>query len=335
MQKVVVTGASGNIGTAVVRELAAGGEREILGLARRDPLGPGQQNERSSVSWQAADVSSDDLTPLLRGADAVVHLAWKMQPSHDPEETWETNAVGTRRLLEAVQRAGVPTVICVTSIAAYSPVDHDDPVDEQWATDGTSRAYYCREKAYVERLLDTFEETNPQTRVVRMRPTFVFQHSAASEQRRIFGGPLARPSLIQRRFIPVIPVPKGLRFQAVHAGDVARAIEAAVRLPVHGAFNLAGDGLIRREQLGELMSARTIEVPPRLASEALGLAWRLHAAGVPGSLLDALMRVPVLSTERARRELGWEPQHTGMEALEALLQGIPARAGSSMPPLHR
>lgn len=333
MQKIVVTGASGNIGTAVLRELAAGGEREIVALARRRPP-HSEPSVRTNVTWHEADISADDLTPLLQGADAVVHLAWKMQPTHDPEVTWATNAVGTRRLLEAVQQAEVPALVCVSSIAAYSPVDHDNPVDEQWATDGTSRANYCREKAYVERLLDALEEANPQTRVVRMRPTFVFQRSAASEQRRIFGGPLARPSLLRRSLIPVIPVPKGLRFQAVHAGDVARAIEAAVRLPVRGAFNLAGDGVIRREQLGELMSARTVEVPPRLASEALSLAWRLHAAGVPGSLLDALMRVPVLSTERARRELGWEPQHTGTEAMEALLQGLPARAGSRTPPLH-
>lgn len=333
MKKIVVTGASGNIGSAVLRELSSGGAYEVLALARRRPSVP-PQSVHTAVSWRTADVSSDELASLFRGADAVIHAAWKMQPSHRPEVTWETNAVGTRRVLEAVSQAQVPAVVCLSSIAAYSPVHHDEPTDESWATDGTSSAYYCREKAYVERLLDTFEEANPQTRTVRMRPTFVFQRSAASEQRRIFGGPLARPSLLDRRFIPVIPVPAGLRFQAVHAGDVARAIEAVVRLPVRGAFNLAGDGVIRRDELGELMSARTVAVPPRLSRRAMDVAWRAHALGVPGSLLDALMRVPVLSTDRARTELAWTPQHTGMEALEALLQGIPERAGSTMPPLH-
>src|SRR5690606_6595644 len=121
--------------------------------------------------------------------------------------------------------------------------------------------------------LDAFESAHPDTRVVRIRPAFVFQRSAASEQRRIFGGVLARPALLDRRRIPVIPVPTGLRMQAVHAGDIGRAVAAAATRPVSGAFNLAGDGILRREELGELMDARTVEVPPMLARRVLGAAW--------------------------------------------------------------
>lgn len=214
-----------------------------------------------SVEWREADISTDELESVVTGADAVVHLAWKFQPTHRPDITWATNAVGTRRLLAAVARAGVPVLVCASSVAAYSPADHDDPVDEGWATDGASSAAYCREKAYVERTLDAFESTHPEVRTVRVRPAFVFQRSAASEQRRIFGGPLARPWLLDRRRVPVLPLPAGLRFQAVHAGDVGRALATAVTADVSGAFNLAGAGVIGREELGELMGARTVEVP--------------------------------------------------------------------------
>lgn len=331
--KVVVTGASGNIGSACVRALTADGRHQVVGVARRDPRVP-RPSPLASVTWHPADVSTDDLDSVLTGADAVVHLAWKFQPTHRPAETWATNVVGTRRLLEAVRRRGVPVVVCASSVAAYSPVDHDQPVDEGWATDGTSEAAYCREKAYDERVLDAFEARSPDTRVVRLRPAFVFQRSAASEQRRIFGGALLRPQLLDRRFVPVLPVPAGLRMQAVHAGDVARAVVAAVERPVSGAFNLAADDVLRRRELGELLDAPTVEVPAALLRGAADLGWRARIVPVPGSLLSAFLRVPLLRTDRARAELDWVARHTAGEAVGEMLEGAAMSAGSDLPPLH-
>ena len=329
--RVVVTGASGNIGSATLRALGADGRHDVVALARRRPDVPDE--ETRSVTWVAADVGHDDLDPVLAGADAVVHLAWKFQPTHRPQETWRTNVVGTRRLLASVRRQQVPALVCASSVAAYSPVDHDRPVDESWATDGSSSAAYCREKAYNERVLDAFEATGD-TRVVRVRPAFVFQRSAASEQRRIFGGALLRPRLLDRRLVPVLPVPAGLRMQALHAGDVGRALAAAVERPVRGAFNLAADGVLRRRELGALLDAPTVEIPPALLRGAVDTAWHAHVAPVPGSLLSALLAVPLLDSARARAELDWQPRHTAEEAVAAMLEGAAHRAGSRMPPLH-
>ncbi len=151
-----MTGASGNIGSAVVRELAADGH-EVLAVARRRPAVP-RTSAHATVEWRCADVARDDLDTLVSEVEAVVHLAWKIQPTHRPQETWETNAVGTRRLLAALGRNGAPPLVVASSVAAYSPVDHDDPVDESWLTDGASPAAYCREKAYVERALDGMKQ---------------------------------------------------------------------------------------------------------------------------------------------------------------------------------
>lgn len=318
----------------MVREATAHGEHEVVGVARRAPDSPAT-GSATSVTWEEADVTTDDLVPLLRGADAVVHVAWKFQPTHRPEETWETNVVGTRRVLASARAAGVPAVLVASSIAAYSPKAGDDSVDESWPTDGSSSAAYCREKAYNERVFDAFAAQHPDTRLVVMRPTFVFQRSAASEQRRIFGGPLLRPQMVNRKLLPVLPVPQGLAFQAVHAGDVGRAFVAAVTRDVRGAFNLATDELLTRRELGELVGARTIQVPATPVSVLMEAAWHLRALPVPGALLDALLAAPVLSSARARDELEWEPHHSGPQALEAVLSGIPERGGSEMPPLHR
>lgn len=332
--EIVVIGATGNLGSATVRELTAHGEHRVRAVARRPPDRP-DTDVGTSVTWHAADVATDDLVPLLRGADAVVHLAWKFQPTHDPGETWETNVVGTRRVLDAVLAAGVPTVVVASSIAAYSPAGDTTPVDESWPTDGSSTAAYCREKAYNERMLEAFAAQHPDTRLVVLRPAFVFQRSAASEQRRIFGGALLRPQMVRRSLLPVLPLPRGLAFQAVHAGDVGRAVLAAVTRDVRGAFNLAGDGVLTRREVGEVMGARTFEVPATPISVAMGAAWHLRVLPVPGTLLDALLACPVLDTTRSREVLGWTPEHTGVDALEAVVSGIPQRGGSGMPPLHR
>ena len=117
-----------------------------------------------------------------------MHLAWAFHPARRPDETWRTNVLGSRRVLDAADRAGVAHMLVVSSVAAYSQRLDLDPVDERWPTDGASEAPYAREKAYVERLLDTFEATHPSVVLTRMRPVFVFQASAAEEQRRIFAG---------------------------------------------------------------------------------------------------------------------------------------------------
>ncbi|MDQ4040693.1 MAG: NAD-dependent epimerase/dehydratase family protein, partial [Actinomycetota bacterium] len=70
--RVVVIGATGNAGTSLLRALGRdSGVEDIVGVARRVP-----DRAWPKVSWASADVTSSDLVPILRGADAVVHLAW-------------------------------------------------------------------------------------------------------------------------------------------------------------------------------------------------------------------------------------------------------------------
>jgi len=75
--RVVVTGATGNVGTSVVSALAAD-ERvtEIIGIARRMP-----KWRPPRTQWVSLDVERHDLTPWFTGADAVIHLAWLIQPT--------------------------------------------------------------------------------------------------------------------------------------------------------------------------------------------------------------------------------------------------------------
>nr|MDQ3642013.1 NAD-dependent epimerase/dehydratase family protein [Actinomycetota bacterium] len=182
--RVVVTGATGNVGTSLVRLLAADpAVTSVVGLARRRP-----DLVVPKVEWVAADVSRDDLDGPFAGADVVVHLAWLIQPSHRIDVLEATNVAGTKRVFEAAARCGAHTLVYASSVGAYSPGPKDPPVDEGWPTEGIGSSFYSRHKAATERLLDHFEAEHPAIRVVRLRPGLIFKGEAASGIRRLFLG---------------------------------------------------------------------------------------------------------------------------------------------------
>src|SRR4051812_45651907 len=155
--RVVVTGATGNVGTSVVRALGDDpAVDEIVGVARRLPSW-----QAPRVRWVSADVARDDLAPLFAGVDAVIHLAWLIQPSRDAAELERVNVEGSRRVFEAASAAGVGALVHASSIGVYSPGPKDRPVDESWPREGIDSLFYARHKAAAEHALDAVEASNP------------------------------------------------------------------------------------------------------------------------------------------------------------------------------
>ena len=328
--RVVVVGATGNIGTSVLRSLEKEDSVEsILGLARRLPNLP-----MPKVEWASADVVSDDLVPHFRGADAVVLLAWLIQPSRDLTKQWMVNVEGSMRVAKATKEAGAPALIYASSVGAYSPGPKDRRVDESWPTGGTATSYYARHKAEVERRLDRFEQEAPEVRVVRMRPGLVFKKEAAEGIRRLFAGPFLPSPLVRTALINAIPDIPNLRSQIIHSYDVGEAFRLAiVNDEARGAFNLATEPVLDPEELGRILDARPVPVPAQVARASARLSWQLRLQPVSEGWLDMAMSVPVMDTSRARRELGWTPERSADEALLDLLEGLRARAGLDTPPL--
>ncbi|HEU0088633.1 MAG TPA: NAD-dependent epimerase/dehydratase family protein [Pseudonocardiaceae bacterium] len=327
--RVVIIGATGNVGTSVVSALGQDPQvGSILGVARRLP-----QWQPPKTEWVRANVAEDDLVSLLRGADVVIHLAWLFQPTHDPVTTWRNNVLGGIRVFDAVADAGVSALVYASSVGAYSPGPKDRAVTERWPTHGWPGAAYTREKAYLERVLDSFELRNPGVRVVRLRPGFIFKQESASEQRRLFAGPLLPNRLVRPGLIPVIPDLPGLRFQAMHTADAAEAYRLAALQPVRGAFNIAAEPVIDAAMLASCLNARIIRVPAWPVRAAVSASWWLHLVPASPGLLDAVLRLPVMDLTRARTELGWSARHSSSEAIMEFLQGLRQSAGMPTPPL--
>jgi UDP-glucose 4-epimerase len=327
--RVVVVGATGNAGTSVLDALGADRDVDsIVGLARRRPT-----LEFPKTEFVSADVAQDDLVPHFRGADAVVHLAWLIQPARDLARLQRVNVTGSERVFRAAVEAGVPAIVYASSVGTYSPGPKDRKVDESWPTDGIATSYYSRQKAQVEGILDRFEVEHPDRRVVRLRPALVFKREAAAEQRRLFAGPLFPPFLANH--IPVVPETPRLRFQAVHSYDVGEAYRLAVRSDARGAFNVAADPVLDPDQLARILGARKLPVPPRVLRAGAQLTYKLHLQPSDVGWVDMALQAPLLDSTRARTELGWEPQHSAEDAIRDLLDGLADDKGLKTPPLER
>jgi nucleoside-diphosphate-sugar epimerase len=327
--RVVVVGATGNVGTALLRSFAdEPAVDSVLGIARRLP-----ETAPAKVEWAAADVGRDELEPLFRGADAVVHLAWRIQPSRQLNELWQTNVHGSTRVFEAAAAAGVPALVYASSVGVYSPGPKDRRVDESWPTDGVPTSFYARHKAEVERRLDRLEREQPRLRVVRLRPALIFQRASAQEQRRLFAGPFVPSALLRRGLLPVVPSVRGLHFQVVHADDVADAYRLAVAGDARGAFNVASEPVLEADAFAAVLGARPVQLPSGAVRAAFAAAFRLRLQPSPPGWLDLGLQTPLLDVTRARAELGWAPRRDALDTLRELVEGIRDRAGAPTPPL--
>lgn len=328
--KVVVTGATGNVGTSVLRSLESEpGVDRVIGLARRTP-----SLSLAKTEWVSADVAGDHLEPFFAGADAVIHLAWLIQPSRNISATQRTNVEGSLRVFRAAAAAGVPRLVYASSVGAYSPGPKDRRVDESWPTNGIASSFYARHKAEVEHLLDRFEAEHPAIRVVRLRPALIFKYRAASEIRRLFAGPLLPGPLVNPGLIPVVPDVERLVFQAVHSYDVGDAYRRVLMdEAARGAFNLAAEPVLDPQELGRLLGARPVRMSATVLRAGAAVSWRLRLQPSPEGWVDMALAVPLMDTTRAREQLGWEPQYSSGEALLELMRGMREGAGFQTPPL--
>jgi nucleoside-diphosphate-sugar epimerase len=327
--RIVVTGASGNVGTALLRRLT---DHDVVGVCRRPP---GGAEPYAGVRWVSLDLAAPtpDLAPVFEGADAVVHLAWGFQPSHDIDYLERLGVGGTRAVVAAAREAGVPHLVHMSSLGAYS-AGADVPVDESWPTDGVPSLAYSRHKSAAERILDEHERDHPDPpAVARLRPGLVVQRDAGSALLR-YGMPAYVPAGVLRH-VPLLPVDRKLVVPIVHTDDVADAIVRVLERRATGAFNLAAEPPVDRDTIARVLGARPVHLPAPVLRAVVALTWRLRLQPLDPGWLDLAFAVPLLDTTRARTELDWTPQVRSDVALAQVIEGMASGDGTGSPVLRR
>lgn len=336
--RIVVVGATGNVGTALLRRLVGAQEVDsVLGISRRGPDRVGEPFDQ--VPFLRCDIGHESsraqLVEAFTGADAVVHLAWIIRPNRDRELLHRINVEGAHRVAQAALEAGVQHLVVASSVGAYGadddPAPGGVPHDESFPTQGTSTSHYAAQKAEVERMLDDLERDHPELPVARLRPGLIFQEEAGPEIRDYFLGrlvPRAVLTLLARGGVPVLPWPARVLTQAVHAEDVADAYWRVIRERAVGPFNVAADPVVGPDLMGAALGARRwLPLPAALVRAAVALSYRLHLQPTDPGWIDMAVRTPVMDTTRLREQTGWSPAHDTLATMRGLIDQLGARGG--------
>ena len=304
MPTVAVTGAAGLIAQRLLPRLAA--DWQVIGLDVREPT-----RRVRGVVVRLVDIARSDLTPVLAGADVLVHLASVVDPVPDEALMARVNVDGARRVLDAAAAVGIRKVVRVSGAAVYGawatnpvPLTEDAPLRPN---PGFSPAIQAVE---AERLLGEWRDAHPGAVVTTLRTAPVLGPGAERLPSRLL---LGRPALRVLGAAPPV--------QSVHVDDLVAALELVIRNDHPGTFNVACDGWLAYEEARALLPRQMLPAYPAATLErALGLTWSFGIGEIPPGVVPYLVHPWVIANDRLRA-LGWHPEHTNEQTI---LDGVAA-----------
>ena len=337
---VAVTGPTGTFGFGLIPLLQSDDRvTRIVGIARR-PFDPAVYGW-TKLEYRRGDVR--DLAALrdaFAGADVVVHLAFLVTGAASAEVLRSVNIDGTLNAFRAAAQARARRFVYASSVAAYG-FHHDNPVGmtEEWPVRPAARLFYAREKAELEHRLQAeatriAADRGPGPALYLLRPPVVLGPHAVGAKDLLPGplAPLGRVLSGQIGRIGRVPVPLPvlvpvLPLQFVHEADLGQALLlCVVAAGPPGAYNIAADGILSTADVAREFGLIPLPLP---ASPARFTARVIAALPfLPPALqwVEAASHPAIMDTSKARRDLGWVPRCTALEALRSTIGGDPARS---------
>jgi dihydroflavonol-4-reductase len=313
--RVLVTGASGFIGSHVAAELERAGA-EIRAFCRTEP-----PRDAGVAEWRSGDVRDETaVRRAVEDCEAVVHTAALYSYRRADAPLMEAvNVGGTRNVLDAAARRGIGRVLCTSSSATCGPVAGRPATEEDSPPDWELKVPYKRTKVEAERL--ALAAASEGLDVVCVNPTTVI---GAGDRKPTPSGKMIR-DVVEGRMVGYL---RGSGLNVVSVEDVAQGHRLALEHGRRGErYILGSENLELQEAFARVAESVGLD-PPRLPVPwpvAYGVALGAQLAGrVVGReprllVLDEvrLARLPLFfSSERARAELGYTPRPAA-EALAA------------------
>ena len=293
--KVFITGATGYIGTALIKNLTGAGHT-VLGLARSD-------ESEAILSKQQIEVHRGELADpesLVTGAkraDAVIHTAFpQMGPGTDFNELLKMMAAAVSAMVDSLKGTD-KTFILTSGAGGYGPQTDATPLDESTPVIAPTHA------PNEQKVLGA---TSEGVRSIVLRPTIVYGHGSSFTVMGWLG--------ISREMDGGVYLGEGDQLiSLVYIDDLAELYRLALEKAKPGeAYNAAFGPAIATKEVAEAISkaaglgGKTVSIPPDEA-ERLGFIGRLIGHSM------------VVSSKKAQRELGWRP--SGPSLLDELRSG--------------
>lgn len=311
---ILVTGAAGFIGSALVAALAQSGEG-VIALDLREVAAA---DHIPGVTYVAADIRDPVLKEIFaqHRPRAVVHLASVVAVGGDPQRDWEIDVLGTRNMLEAARDADVPHVVVTSSGAAYGyHADNPVPLSEDDPLRGNEDFPYARNKREVEEMLAEWRDLHPHLAQTIFRPCTVLGPTTNNQITAIFERPVVMG-------LTGTATP----FSLIADSDVVAALVQAVRQPKPGIYNLAGDGTLSLRDIARLSRKPYLPMPPALLKGALWLLRALRLTNLGPGNVKFIQYRPVLSNAKLKTAFGFTPQYSALQVFDRYRFGRKERA---------
>ncbi|MEA2367655.1 MAG: UDP-glucose 4-epimerase [Thermoleophilaceae bacterium] len=313
----VITGGSGYIGSRLIERLVEREDTERVVIADIRP----PRSFRPKVEFSKLDVrDAAGVRALLERErpDAVVHLAFVLNPMHDENTMYDIDVGGTHNVLEAASASGVGQMLVTSSATAYGAFpDNPVPIDEDWPVRGVPDFEYARDKTESDRLCQLWALKHPDRVMTIVRPCIVFGPNVDNY--------IVRAWTKQPFFAEIGGSDTPVQF--VHEDDVVEALIRLLEGRHAGAFNLAGDGTMTWGEAADLIGTPRRKAPKRLFWRFANLMWKLRASESPAGNLHFIVHPWVVSTDRLKQATGWAPAHTSRDTFE-----ITMRTHGKLPP---
>lgn len=315
----LVTGATGFVGSAVVRRLLDSGH-DVRALVR--PTGDRRNLAGLPIDIVTGDLREpDSLTAALHGCDALFHVAADYRLwVRDDREMYATNVEGTRHLMKAAGEAGVRRIVYTSSVAVLGHAAGGRPADETAeARVDDMIGPYKRSKFLAEQAVRELADQG--------LPVVIVNPTAPVGPRDVKPTPTGR--MIAQAAAGRLPAYVETGLNIVDVDDVAEGhLLAFERGRVGRRYILGGDNMTLREILGAIARSAGRRAPRirlpygcALAIACGAEAWASLFGGEPIANLDSvrMARAPMFfASSRARVELGYQAR----PATEALARAV-------------
>jgi UDP-glucose 4-epimerase len=306
----LITGGSGYIGTRLIETLS--GREQTERIVSVDVRPPAHGSPAEHVRGDVRDRPAIRALLERERPDALIHLAFIFNPIRDEALMYDVDVNGTAAALIAASETGVEQVLVISSASAYGAFpDNPVPIAEDWPVRGQPDFSYARDKADADRVCQLWAADHPDRTMTILRPCAVF-------------GPSVDNYLLRVWSLPLSPVPDGVdqEFQLVHEDDLVSALIGLLDARAAGAFNVAADGTMMGSEASELVGQRTRDMSLRAAKRLFGAMWRLHVpkVEVPRGALDFVRYPWLVSNEKLKTAIGWQPEYTTRETFEITMR---------------
>jgi UDP-glucose 4-epimerase len=301
--KYVITGGTGYIGGRLIEMLTQREDTEVVNIDLRPPAVP-----RPRTRFVQMDIRDRGMRSFLESErpDALVHLAFVLNPIRDEHKMYDIDVNGTQNVLDAGAAAGISQLLVASSTTAYGAFpDNPVPLPEEHPVRGLPGDEYARDKTESDRLCQLWAAQHPDRAMTIVRPTIVFGPNVDNYILRFWS---------TSPFFPLLDG-RDPDWQFVHEEDVVEAISRLLLEKRAGIFNLTADGTIKLSEAARLAGLKTRRMPTRVYRRIAKAAWALHLPNVeaPPGQIDFLLYPWIASNEKLKAELGWTPRYTTRE----------------------